>query len=148
MSSLEGFAKRMKMRANNVPREVNKVKRKAALAIDQAVVLGTPVDTGTARSNWTVSLGEADNSTREAYAPLKDGDIGESVNAEAALAQGRVVIASSKPEQDIHLTNNLPYIVPLNEGHSAQAPAAFVEEAVDAGARAVRRSKTDTGKRT
>lgn len=145
--SLERFAKRMKMRAKNVPREINKVKRQAALAVDQAVVMGTPVDTGTARSNWLVSLDEASNDTIDAYVPLEGGDMSESANAKEALVQGQEVIKRSKPEQDIHLTNNLPYIVPLNEGSSAQAPAAFVEEAVNAGVGAVKKAKIDTGKR-
>ena len=137
----------MRMRGNNVPREVNKVKRQAGLAVDQAVVLGTPVDTGTARSNWIVSLGEADDRTRDAYVPLEGGDMGETGNAEAAMAQGKAAIAASKPNQDIHITNNLDYIMDLNEGSSAQAPAAFVEEAVDAGVAAAKRTKINTGKR-
>lgn len=145
--SLERFAKRMKMRANNVPREVTKVKRLTALAIDQTLVLSTPVDKGTARSNWLVSLGDARKDTIEAYNELEDGDITETANAEAAMAQGKEVIAAAKPETDIHITNNLPYIVPLNEGHSAQAPAAFVEEAVDAGTKAARVARIDTGAR-
>lgn len=137
----------MKMRAGNVPREVNKAKRRAALAVDQAVVLGTPVDTGTARSNWLVSLEDAQDNTVEAHAELVDGTMAETVNATGAMDQGKAVIARAKPEQDIHITNNLPYIVPLNEGSSAQAPAAFVEEAVDAGVAAAKRTKIDTGKR-
>jgi len=146
--SFKRFAKRMKKRANNVPREVNKVKRQVALAVDQALVLGTPVDTGTARSNWIVALGASQNETRGAYVPLVDGDQSERANAEAAMAQGKGVISQAKPGQAIHLTNNLEYIMPLNEGHSAQAPAGFVEEAVDAGCRAVKHARFDTGKRT
>jgi len=145
MSSLEQFAGRMKRRANNVPRESNRVKRTAALAIDQALVLGTPVDTGTARSNWVVSLDGSYENIREAYSPLEGGDISETENAQAAIAQGQAVIAQAKSEQEIHLTNNLPYIVPLNEGHSAQVPAAFVEEAVNAGVIAARRTRINTG---
>ena len=145
--SLKRFARRMKKRANNVPREVNKVKRQVALAVDQAVVLGTPVDTGTARSNWIVTLGAATDQTQGAFSPLSGGDMSERGNAEAAIAQGKAVIAQAKPEQDIHITNNLDYIVDLNEGSSAQAPAAFVEEAVDAGVKVVKQTRIDTGKR-
>jgi len=143
--SLDRLARRMIIRASNVPREVQKVKKKAALAVDQAVVLGTPVDTGTARSNWIVSLEEPTGRTQEAYKPLEGGDMSETGNAKAAIAQAKAAINGSKPGQDIHITNNLPYIVPLNEGSSAQAPAAFVEEAVSAGVNAVRRARTDTG---
>jgi hypothetical protein len=136
------------MRANNVPREANKAKRRAALAIDQAVVLGTPVDTGTARSGWIVNLDQASDELREAYVPLQKGDISERANAEAAIAQGKKVIAQAKPEQEIHITNNRDYIRDLNDGSSAQAPAGFIEEAVDAGAKAARSAQINTGKRS
>ncbi len=144
--SLERFSKNMRRRAKNVPREVNKVKRKTALAIDQTVVVGTPVDTGTARSNWIVSLGTASDEVKEAYSPIPEGSgsISETENAQAAIAQGQGVIKDVKSGQDIHITNNVEHIVPLNEGHSAQAPAMFVEEAVDAGVQAVRDAKIRT----
>jgi len=145
--SFKRFAKRMKKRAANVVPGVNKIKRLVALAVDQALVLGTPVDTGTARSNWIVSLDTSQDEVRGAYVPLVDGDQSERVNAEAAMAQGKGVISQARPGQAIHLTNNLEYITPLNEGHSAQAPAGFVEEAVEAGHRVVERTRLDTGKR-
>lgn len=148
MSSLEGFARRMKMRGNNVPREVNKVKRLTALAIDQALVLGTPVNEGTARSNWLVSTDTPRGDIIGAYVKLTGGDMSERANADAAMAQGRAVVDQAKPGHDIHLTNNLDYIMALNEGSSAQAPAAFVEEAVEAGVTAARGAKINTGKRT
>lgn len=146
---LEDFARRIVVRADNVPKEVNRIKRLCALAVDQTVVLATPVDTGRARSNWLVSLGEAVDAVRVPYAPLPAGkDIGkfsETGNAQAAMEQGKGVIAQAKVEQAIHVTNNLPYIQPLNEGHSAQAPAMFVEAAIQAGVAAVAGAKIDTG---
>lgn len=145
--SLERFSRNMRKRARNVPREVNKVKRRTALAVDQTVVVATPVDTGTARSNWIVSLGEASDEVREAYSPIPkgQGDVSETENAQAAIAQGRAAVAQVKTGQDIHITNNVEHIVPLNQGHSAQAPAMFVEQAVDAGVLAVKESKINTG---
>lgn len=146
--SLDRFAKRMKRRAANVVFGANKIKRKTALAVDQALVLSTPVDTGTARSNWLVSLDAPREEPIPAYTPLENGDQSETANAKAAMAQGSGVIAQAKPNQAIYLTNNVEYIRPLNEGHSAQAPAGFVEEAVDAGHRAAKSTRLDTGKRT
>jgi hypothetical protein len=37
----------------------------------------------------------------------------------------------------MHITNNLPYIVRLNQGYSAQAPAGYVEQGVLAARRAI-----------
>jgi len=148
--SLERFARRMLLRANNVPREVSKVVRKVALAADQALVLGTPVDTGRARSNWIVSLGSEVTTPIEPYAPLAPGTdpgkLSETANAQAALAQGREAVANHQAEQAIHITNNVDYIQPLNEGSSSQAPAMFVEAAVQQGIDAVAGARIDTGR--
>jgi len=144
--SFEQFSRRMRKRAGNVPREANRVKRQVALAVDQAVVVGTPVDTGTARSNWVVSLGEPSDRIIPPYAPTSKGGIGESANAQGAMAQGEAEIRRSRPEEAIHITNNVEYIEPLNQGHSAQAPAMFVEAAVDAGAQAAKNARINTGR--
>lgn len=147
--SLERFARRMEIRARNVPREVGKIVRRVALAADQAVVLGTPVDIGRARSNWIVSLGSEVTEPIEPYSPIAPGTdpgkISETGNAQAALAQGREQIAQRKSEQAIHITNNVPYIKPLNEGSSSQAPAMFVEAAVQQGIDAVAGARINTG---
>jgi hypothetical protein len=38
----------------------------------------------------------------------------------------------------IHLNNNLPYIIPLNQGWSTQAPAGFIDMAILDGLAAIR----------
>lgn len=144
--SLERFGRRMKQRASRIGREANRVKREVALAVDQALVLGTPVDTGTARSNWIVSLGQSTDQVRPAYAPTQKGGINESANARAAIAQGKAKIAQSREEESVHITNNTDYIGDLNEGKSPQAPAMFVEDAINAGTQVARRAKIDTSK--
>lgn len=144
--SLERFSRRMHLRASNLPREVNKVVRKAALAIDQTLVLATPVDTGRARSNWIVSLGGSQSETIDPYSPGHLLGLGETANADAAIAQGSGVIARRKPGQEVHITNNVEYIGRLNEGWSAQAPAMFVEAAISAALEAVAGARIDTGR--
>jgi len=143
------FVRRMEVRADNVPREVSKVMKKAALAVDQTVVMATPVDTGRARSNWIVSLGSPSGETRDPYAPLPQGQdpskLGESGNAQGAISHAKEVVAFHK-EGPICVTNNLPYIERLNEGYSSQAGAMFVEEAVQAGVQAVASERIDTGR--
>lgn len=94
--------------------------RKVALAVDAAVVIATPVDTGRARANWQVNLGQPVSGTREA----------SDKSGQAAIAEGQATIAQYKGDSSIHITNNLPYIGRLNDGWSAQAPAGFVEKAV------------------
>jgi hypothetical protein len=126
----------MRRHGENVAKNANLIKRRAALAIDAAVVISTPVDTGRARSNWQANLGGPADGTLEAYAPGTAGSTG-AANTSAALDQAKAVIAGSRPQEAIHITNNLPYIGRLNDGHSAQAPAGFVEVAVLVGVNAV-----------
>lgn len=87
---------------------------------------------GHARRNWLVSLSS----------PLSGGSGGTGIagrgpGAEGATSQaikqgtGRIKNFKVK-DQRIIIQNNVPYIVPLNNGHSTQAPANFVATAVQA----------------
>jgi hypothetical protein len=91
--------------------------------------MATPVDTGRARSNWIVRIGEASSEVRE---PAEVGSV---------LAEGQAVISQYRGGSSIHITNNLPYINRLNEGWSAQASPGFVETAVQIATEAVGKSK-------
>lgn len=139
-----GFSRIIRLRGSRIQENTDRLVRKVALAADQAAVSGTPVDTGRAKSNWLVQVGSANTSEVEAYVP----GIGRSTasqNEDAALAQGRAEIAKYKNGQEIHITNNLPYIGELNDGSSAQAPKNFVETAVIEAANAVKNSRIVDG---
>lgn len=137
MATPRQFAQNMGRLADKVQRNATRLQRTTAGAILQAVVLGTPVGNptlwqsrapagysgGRARANWQVGLGGAVGGVTDA----KDAA------GSATITAGGSRISGSTPGQDIHLTNNLPYIVPLNEGHSKQAPAGFIEQAVRQG---------------
>lgn len=138
MATLGQFARKMRITADRVGRNVNTLVKKVVLAVDQAVVISTPVDKGPARSNWQVSLGAPINQVISAYAPGDKLGLGEQANAAAALDQGRAAVARRREGQDVYITNNIPYIGKLNDGSSAQAPANFVEEAAMAGAQVVK----------
>lgn len=114
---------------------VDKAKRRIAYEVWSQLDLATPVYTGRARAN---------NMTQEGT-PFR-GEIGSpgdrSVsNAEARAAAEAVLIAVNEAEwkTPIHISNNLPYIQRLNDGWSAQAPAAFVEQAIARGVAAAER---------
>lgn len=139
------FSQRFRIVADRVTRNVNRAVRLLAIAVDQTLVLSTPVDTGRARSNWIVSLNAAVDREREPFQPLPQGTdpskLGESGNAQAAINEGRAVIATRQTQQTIYITNNVPYIGRLNDGSSAQAPAMFVQQAVQEGFAALRQSR-------
>lgn len=140
MGTLSDFSRRIKIIAQGVETNTDRLVRKVALVADQAIVSGTPVDTGRARSNWVAQIGSAASGDIEPYAPGEAGETG-AANAQAAMDQAAGVIAGYKSGQEIHITNNLPYIGRLNDGYSAQAPAGFVEDGVAAAARAVKNAR-------
>jgi hypothetical protein len=71
---------------------------------------------GQARSNWFMNIGAAHStSTDTSFA---------NISAAETTAQ------SIQPDNEIHITNNLSYIERLNDGWSRQAPANFVQSAV------------------
>lgn len=91
----------------------------------------TPVDTGHARANWIPSKGSP--------VLAEDGAVTISGNARATSAgqaqQGGLaeILSYEVKDGDAWIANNVPYIVgpgSLNDGHSQQAPRAFIEAAV------------------
>ena len=129
-NDLQDFSRRMTIRGKRIEENASRLVRQVALVADQAVVFGTPVDTGRARSNWIVSINSAPEEIIPPYTPGEGGSTGAR-NAQAAINQGEEVISRYQGEgQEIHITNNLPYIQRLNDGYSDQAPANYVETAI------------------
>ena len=99
-------------------KQAEQIFRKIALDLDTSVVLDTPVDEGTARGNWYPSINFPSNDIDE---DLLDPSGGESIRRITK------VVAIAKLGDVIWLTNNLPYILPLENGHSGQAPDGMVD---------------------
>lgn len=89
--------------------------RATSLLLLTGLIKKTPVDTGRARGNWFLSIGS----------PIKKED--NSRRAPEATSEGITVSERIEPTDTAYITNNLPYIERLNEGHSEQAPAKFIE---------------------
>lgn len=94
------------------------VVRKATFGIFRDVILGTPVQYGTARGNWNAAVGAPNVSWSEAK---KDP------SGAAAIAAAATVAAQYKLGSNLFLTNTVPYIIPLENGHSQQAPSGMVK---------------------
>jgi hypothetical protein len=127
--SLGRFAIRIDQLARRIDRNVDIAVKLVAVAVNQTVVLTTPVDTGQARNNWRVSLGT----------PITDTTSEVDPTGTTRIQSNNSVIRRRSPRarQSIYITNNLPYIEALNNGRSAQAPAGFVQRAVLDGIRAL-----------
>ena len=92
-------------------------------SIGAELVPATPVDTGYARANWRPSL------NAPAVLPISFLDpTGQATVSKISAVSGRYRLGDT-----IFITNNAPYIGALNAGHSPQADAGFVQEAIERG---------------
>ena len=89
--------------------------RKIAVGILKRVKEMTPVKIGRAKGNWFPSVGEPSSE----------------INLDARGDNGKRFPAKVPDFPVLWITNNLPYINKLNAGSSTQAPANFVEIAVE-----------------
>lgn len=131
MASLNDFARRMDQIAVQVEGNVERALKDCARAVARSVVDATPADTGRAKSNWTAQLDAAFDGLFPARVPGSAGSTAEA-NTLAAVKAVEAVVDSFDISRnaEVHITNNLPYIGRLNDGHSQQAPAGFVRIAV------------------
>lgn len=132
MPSLSEFARRMSILGRRVEENSDALVRKVSVAINTTVVLATPVDTGRARSNWQIGIGSAPMGTKASFGPNSAGNVISFNNAKIQA------YTSANKGQYVYITNNLPYIKRLNNGHSAQAPVGYVERAIVVGTNSVR----------
>lgn len=92
------------------------VLRKLVLDMTTEVIMMSPVDTGRFRSNWQVSKGTINY------------NIDNPIDASGSYALGLVMssLTGFKHGDVIFITNSLPYAIPLEYGHSSQAPSGMV----------------------
>ena len=91
---------------------------------------GTPVDTGNARAQWTPQIGKP---FRAQGMPLSDQDVPAFVSSAGSRSDVGVLSVATKyklKSGPIYISNNAPYIMKLNQGHSNQAPAFFIQRAI------------------
>lgn len=86
------------------------------LEFAKRVVLRTPVKTGRARANWQAAEGSPDRTVTQ------QTDKAGTITFTRAAAMFRQVGIDRK----LYFTNSLPYILPLEFGHSKQAPGGMV----------------------
>lgn len=142
MAGLDDFANRMSRISVQVEGNVEQAVKDCAVAVTRTVINATPVDTGRARSNWTAELDQAFEKLFPAHVPGVKGSTA-TANAEIAIERAEAVIEQFDIGKNgsIHISNSLPYIGALNDGHSAQAPADFVTLAVMDGLATVQNAK-------
>lgn len=104
-----------------VPERVVVLQKKVAFQVLTGVVLKTPVDTGRARGGWQLDVGAVGSAPTDRL----DRD-GAAVFADAAKKLGAI-----KFGQRVAISNNVHYIIYLENGSSDQAPRGMVAITLD-----------------
>lgn len=140
MGDLLKLAKKLEELAKGFDKSSGKTTEKIALTILGQLVYSTPVDSSKALSNWQLNVGSPIKFKIDAYFP---GEFGSSQkqSAQAALEAAKKALQGRKSGEPIYITNNLPYINRLNDGHSKQTTPGFIERAILLGRRSVRGQK-------
>lgn len=120
---------------------MDETRRDVVRAMLDEVVISTPADTGTSRSNWQIGVNSAPSSVLRAYAPGSKLGLGERANAAAAIAAGNAIINSSSANDKLYLANNYRSIGFLNDGWSEQAAGNFIGRAIRRAQDRIRRAR-------
>jgi len=108
--------------AKRVPEEVLPDTLKViAFDFERTVMLRNPVDTGRSRAAWSLFF----DRHPEFASPPNDGP-----GVREGKSEGEYREDLKGGNQFIEITNGVPYIVPLEYGHSSQAPAGMVRVAM------------------
>jgi len=129
---MKSFSDRIKARKKEFEEGIAEKMKAITLEIHADLSENTPVDTGWAASNWLIGI------TVPIRTPLgspENIDPSSAINAIAKLSK------YTYGKGDIFITNNVPYIQRLNDGHSDKAPAGFVEIAISKAAAKVKNVK-------
>ncbi len=108
--SLAAFAEQTREAIDNVFREV-------VIEIGSSVIRLSPVDTGRFKGNWQFTIGSPSNQSLDTADKAGHETIATLVAQVSSLEAGKIA----------YIVNNLVYGVPLEYGHSAQAPAGMVQ---------------------
>lgn len=99
------------------------VVKKIGLDLFRRIIEKTPVDTGRARASWTIAIAIPDRTVAAlgSYPEYQSG-AGPGVAMAASTLNG----LAPGEYQPVWISNNLPYIAALENGHSQQAPSGMV----------------------
>lgn len=91
--------------------------RKVTIDLARGVIGRSPVDTGRFKGNWMLGVGSVNTLTLPDITDKDGGDTLEKIGQ---------ALDSVRAGQTLYLTNSLPYAIPLEYGHSGQAPNGMV----------------------
>lgn len=131
-----GYSKQIVLLVEALEGEVQRERDALALEIvdelSKSPPIGTPVRTGWARANWVPALSTPHRSfkTRGGSEPTESDVKRAAAAKEQAIAQ-LLLVGPSLPYALAYVSNGVAYINRLNEGHSPQTAAGFIERAIE-----------------
>ena len=112
-----GFAESLAAFAEQAKEAIDDVFREVVIDIGTSVIRLSPVDTGRFKGNWQFTVGAPSNQSIDTFDKAGHETIATLVSEVSKLEAGQVA----------YIVNNLVYGVPLEYGHSDQAPAGMVQ---------------------
>lgn len=112
-----GFAESLAAFAEQAKEAIDDVFREVVIEIGTSVIRLSPVDTGRFKGNWQFTVGAPSNQSIDTVDKGGHETIADLVAQVSSLEAGQVA----------YIVNNLVYGVPLEYGHSDQAPAGMVQ---------------------
>lgn len=128
MGSFSGLSKSLRQQAKNIESNASLLVRRCATVVIEELAVRTPIDSGTAISNWIVTLNSKTISVIESHNYGILGSTFSSVS-KTTIVRALNVLKGYKPNDVVYIQNNTDYIDDLNKGTSKQAPRGFVQTA-------------------
>lgn len=101
-------------------KNIDTVVKKVAFDLSRELIMGTPVQDGTARRNWFVSMNS----------PIVRVTSDTDKNGGKTIRDAQVAVQGYSSGDDVWITNSVPYILRLENGWSAQRPNGWVSRSV------------------
>lgn len=128
-NTLDALTRALRDTAATLKDDVNAITKRVTTYAVQRLIYETPVDTSQALSNWRVNVKFIITGTLPAYFVGSEGST-KAVSASIALSAAKQQIMRKKYGMSLTISNNLDYIVELNQGKSPQAYADYVDRIV------------------
>ncbi len=118
---------------------IRAAQQKICLTALGKLVLRTPVKTGRARGGWQVGINQGPVGNPQASqavggsmgAAFQKGAYQTDKSGRDTIAQGEAKIKTLQPFTACHITNNVEYILELEDGKSSQAPGGMMGRTFD-----------------
>lgn len=117
---MNSFSNQLHQAIANVEQKIEQSVKKVIFECFRSVILKSPVDTGRFRANWKPGIGSIPEGA------INELDPSGAHTIQKVLIETEDAMALVMDGRPLYLVNALPYALPLEYGHSKQAPAGMV----------------------